>query len=59
MGNDGVDGMENVKKAHGKTYAQDEESSEIYGMSKLAIEANSINSIISATDLAEIINNLN
>lgn len=46
MGNDGVKGIENIKKAGGKTYAQDEESCEIFGMAKLAIDRGYIDMVV-------------
>lgn len=38
MGNDGVDGLKTIKDSGGMTIAQDEETSVIYGMPKVAIE---------------------
>jgi chemotaxis response regulator CheB len=58
MGNDGVNGIANVKKVSGKTYAQDEQSSDVYGMSKIAINNSSINHIFPAHELAQCINGI-
>ncbi len=58
MGNDGVTGISNIKKAHGKTYAQDEESSDVFGMSRVAINKGVIDNILSADKLADSINKI-
>jgi len=58
MGNDGVDGIINIKKANGRTYAQDEKTSDVFGMSKVAINSGVIDHIISANELAEYINSI-
>jgi chemotaxis protein methyltransferase CheR len=46
MGNDGVEGIKNIKLSGGLTYAQDEESCEVFGMAKLAIDNGSISKVI-------------
>jgi two-component system chemotaxis response regulator CheB len=38
MGSDGVDGMKAIKGSGGRTIAQDQESSVIYGMNKCAVD---------------------
>lgn len=38
MGQDGVDGLETVKARGGRVFAQDEESSVVFGMAQVAIE---------------------
>ncbi|MEA3289790.1 MAG: CheR family methyltransferase [Campylobacterota bacterium] len=53
MGNDGVKGIENIKKAGGKTYAQDEESCEIFGMAKLAIDRGYIDMVVKPDQIVE------
>ena len=58
MGNDGVAGIANIKKANGKTFAQDEDTSDVFGMSKLAINMGVIDNIISSTELAKSVNNI-
>ena len=58
MGDDGVKGIENVKKANGKTFAQDEQSSDVFGMGKLAIDKGFIDTVFSADQLAPIINSM-
>jgi len=46
MGNDGVDGIKNIKNRGGKTYAQDEASCTVYGMPREAVKIGAINKII-------------
>jgi two-component system chemotaxis response regulator CheB len=53
MGRDGVRGMTEIKAAGGATLAQDEESSVIFGMNRLAIEAGCIDSVLAPVRLAE------
>jgi len=47
MGHDGVDGMAAIKKVGGYTLAQDEKSSAIFGMNKLAIEQGVVAKVVS------------
>lgn len=53
MGNDGVKGIENIKKAGGKTYAQDEESCEVFGMAKIAIDQGYIDMIVTPEQIID------
>ncbi|MCL2264768.1 MAG: chemotaxis-specific protein-glutamate methyltransferase CheB [Treponema sp.] len=46
MGADGADGTQKVKMAGGKTIAQDEESSLIYGMPKAAFETGCVDKVL-------------
>ena len=46
MGNDGVQGMEKIRKAGGVTIAQDEKTSVIFGMPKIAIEKGCIDKVL-------------
>lgn len=53
MGNDGVAGMNAIKDAHGATIAQDEETSLVFGMPKMAIESGCIDSIAPLEKIAD------
>ena len=46
MGNDGVMGMQRIKTSGGATFAQDEESSVIFGMPNLAIETGCADAVL-------------
>ena len=46
MGKDGVEGMKAIKAAGGHTIAQDEKTSIIFGMNKVAIESQCIDRIV-------------
>ncbi len=52
MGRDGVDGIRAIREAGGLTIAQDEESSLIYGMNKVATEAGWVRDVVALKDLA-------
>jgi two-component system chemotaxis response regulator CheB len=52
MGKDGADGALAIKRAHGKTLAQDQASSVIYGMPRAAIDAGGIDEIAALSDIA-------
>jgi two-component system chemotaxis response regulator CheB len=51
MGNDGVVGMRRIKQAGGRTIAQDESSSVIFGMPKLAIEDGSVDRVLAVDEI--------
>lgn len=53
MGHDGVEGLKAIKKAGGYTIAQDERSSVIYGMNKLAIESGCVDAVVPLEKIAE------
>lgn len=53
MGRDGVDGMRAIVEAGGLTLAQDEASSLIYGMNKIATDAGWISDIVPLGGLAD------
>jgi two-component system chemotaxis response regulator CheB len=57
MGNDGVAGMNAVKDMKGTTIAQDEETSLVFGMPKMAIESGCIDSIVPLSLVSEEITN--
>lgn len=52
MGRDGTDGALAIKRAHGKTLAQDQATSVIYGMPKAAIDAGAIDEVAALGDIA-------
>jgi len=52
MGKDGVAGLKAIRESGGRTIAQDESSSVIYGMNKVAIEAGIVDSVVSLEDIS-------
>jgi two-component system, chemotaxis family, protein-glutamate methylesterase/glutaminase len=52
MGSDGVEGMQKIKEAGGKTIAQDEESSVIFGMPSVAIEKECVDKVLPLDDIS-------
>jgi two-component system chemotaxis response regulator CheB len=52
MGSDGVDGMRAIKAAGGLTLAQDEASSVVFGMNRLAVEAGCVDQVLPLQGLA-------
>ena len=53
MGQDGKIGIKNIKDSKGRTIAQDEETSVIFGMPKSAIDSGYIDKIVSLDKMAE------
>jgi len=53
MGRDGAEGVRAIKEAGGFTIAQNEASSLIYGMNKVAIEAGSVVEVLSIDQIAQ------
>jgi two-component system, chemotaxis family, protein-glutamate methylesterase/glutaminase len=51
MGDDGVDGMQAIKMAGGVTVAQDEASSVVFGMNRVAVERGFINRVLALADI--------
>lgn len=52
MGSDGVEGLAAIKRAGGMTIAQDEQSSLIYNMPRLAVERGVVDCVVSAEGIA-------
>ncbi|MBA3504018.1 MAG: chemotaxis response regulator protein-glutamate methylesterase [Myxococcota bacterium] len=52
MGKDGAAGALAIKKVEGKTAAQDQQTSVIYGMPKAAVEAGAIDEVLPLADIA-------
>lgn len=55
MGRDGTQGMAEIREAGGRTIAQDEQSSVVFGMNKAAIESGSIERIVPLKDIPDCI----
>lgn len=55
MGNDGVNGIKEIKEAGGYTIAQDETTSAIFGMNKLAIDSGFVDRISPLNEIPNII----
>ncbi|MEW6109656.1 MAG: chemotaxis response regulator protein-glutamate methylesterase [Nitrospirota bacterium] len=53
MGSDGVKGIKAIKEKGGRTLAQDEKTSAIFGMPKVAIESGVIDKIVPITSMAD------
>ena len=51
MGKDGAAGILNIKKTGGYTIAQNEETSVVYGMNRVAVEMGGINEIVPLDDI--------
>jgi two-component system, chemotaxis family, protein-glutamate methylesterase/glutaminase len=56
MGKDGTEGLKEIRKVGGKTFAQDAESCVVYGMPKAAVESGVIDRQLPLGELAEEIN---
>jgi two-component system chemotaxis response regulator CheB len=52
MGKDGAEGMAAIKRAEGRTLAQDEQSCVIFGMPRAAIEAGVVDYVVALDDIA-------
>jgi len=53
MGSDGARGMGTIKEKGGITLAQDEETSVIFGMPKVAIKSGVVDKVVPLTEMAE------
>lgn len=51
MGRDGADGIVKIKEAGGRTIAQDEETSIVYGMNRVAVEKGGIDDIVPLSEI--------
>jgi two-component system chemotaxis response regulator CheB len=59
MGNDGLKGIEGVKKSGGRVFAQNEQSCVVYGMPKAVVDAGLADKVLSIEEIAgEIINSI-
>jgi two-component system chemotaxis response regulator CheB len=58
MGHDGRDGMQAIKKAHGRTIAQDEATCVVYGMPKAVVESGTADKIVPLGKIAGEIANM-
>ncbi len=58
MGDDGAEGLLELRRQGGLTYAQDEESCVVYGMPREAVRRGAVLSSMSLTDLAEALQKL-
>jgi len=58
MGNDGTKGAQAIKRAGGRTIAQDEASCVVYGMPKAALDSGSIDEMMSLNDIGKCLNGL-
>jgi two-component system chemotaxis response regulator CheB len=53
MGHDGAFGMKIIKKRGGKTIAQDETSSIVFGMARAAVELQAVDKLVSAREIPQ------
>ncbi|MFC7132881.1 MULTISPECIES: protein-glutamate methylesterase/protein-glutamine glutaminase [Salinibaculum] len=53
MGEDGAAGIEDIKAAGGRTIAQDEETSAVFGMPKRAIETGTVDEVLPIEDIVD------
>lgn len=53
MGRDGARGIEAIKEAGGRTFAQDERSSPVFGIPRQAIETGAVDEVVPADRLAD------
>jgi two-component system chemotaxis response regulator CheB len=53
MGSDGAAGMEKIRQANGVTLAQDEASSVIFGMNKVAIERGCVQQVLPLQEISQ------
>lgn len=58
MGRDGAQGLKLIKDIGGNTYGQDEKSSIVYGMPKVAFEQGSVQKQVNLSDVVTLINEM-
>ena len=58
MGKDGAQGIKKIKEVGGQTFGQDEKSSIVYGMPKVAFDIGGVSKQVALDDIAGIINQL-
>jgi two-component system chemotaxis response regulator CheB len=58
MGEDGVEGLENLRMAGGRVIAQNEESCVVFGMPKVAIEQGIVDQVLQPDEIASMLNHL-
>jgi two-component system chemotaxis response regulator CheB len=58
MGKDGALGIKMIRDSGGITYGQNEESSIVYGMPKVAFKLGGIDKQVSINEVIDIINNI-
>ncbi len=58
MGRDGAMGLKKIKESGGTTYAQDEQSSIVYGMPRAAVEMDAVCKQLSINDIIDTINDI-
>lgn len=59
MGKDGAQGIKKIQEAGGQTYGQDENSSIVYGMPRVAFEIGGVQKQVTLDEIISIINNSN
>jgi two-component system chemotaxis response regulator CheB len=55
MGEDGADGLENLRRAGGYIIAQDEQSCAVFGMPKVAIERGIVDQVLTPEKIASVL----
>ena len=58
MGKDGATGLTKIRQSGGQTIAQDEVSSTVFGMPRVAIESGAINTVLSPKDIGKFLVNI-
>jgi len=53
MGRDGADGIKKIREKGGRTFAQNEETSVVYGMNRVAVEINAVDEIVPLSEISK------